>query len=54
MEKQKIFLINEKQLNGVLNYLYTRPYGEVVQGVQVLENLPEAPEVPEPKEKESD
>lgn len=38
MEKQ--FIINEKLLSWVLNYLSTKPYGEVVGSINDLSVLP--------------
>lgn len=40
-------LITEETITALLNYLMTRPYGEVANGVMMLQNLQNAPE---PKE----
>lgn len=38
--EEKQFIISESVLAGVLQYLYTRPYAEVVNGVASLQKLP--------------
>ena len=42
-------IISEEQVQGLLNYLVSRPYAEVFRGVEMLENLPTAP-LPPPDE----
>ena len=37
----KTYKINEETVQGFLNYLAQRPYAEVVQGIQALQNLEE-------------
>lgn len=39
--KGKQFIINESLVNGILDYLITRPYLEVAGGVQGLQHLEE-------------
>ena len=34
------YLITQEQVNTVLKYLLTKPYGEVAQGIAVLTSLP--------------
>jgi len=34
MDKQ--YIISGSQVQSILRYLFTRPYGEVVQGIEVL------------------
>jgi hypothetical protein len=38
---EKLFYISEAQRNAVLNYLKSRPYSEVAEGVAMLQNLAE-------------
>ena len=35
----KNYKISEDVLKGIINYLATRPYGEVVAGIQELQSL---------------
>ena len=39
-EKQEViekqYIISGSQVQSILRYLFTRPYGEVVQGIEVL------------------
>ena len=37
----KNFIITEQQLQGIVDYLRKRPYGEVAQGIELLSSLPE-------------
>lgn len=37
----KKYEINQEQVDGLLKYLYGRPFIEVVQGVNLLNGLPE-------------
>ena len=32
----KQYIISGSQVQSILRYLFTRPYGEVVQGIEVL------------------
>ena len=34
------YIITQDQLNSILKYMFTRPYGEVVQGIATLSKLP--------------
>ena len=34
------YIITQEQLNTILKYMFTRPYGEVAQGITVLSKLP--------------
>ena len=34
------YLITQEQINSVLKYLFTKPYGEVAQPISVLTKLP--------------
>ena len=34
------YLITQEQVNSVLKYLFTKPYGEVAQPISVLTKLP--------------
>ncbi|MDZ7965042.1 MAG: hypothetical protein RM368_08700 [Nostoc sp. DedSLP03] len=38
--QQKVYLITEQQRDALLNYLLNRPYREVANGVQFLNNAP--------------
>ncbi|MGB6295657.1 MAG: hypothetical protein WBF90_05655 [Rivularia sp. (in: cyanobacteria)] len=38
--KQKVYLITEQQRDALLNYFLERPYKEVANGVQFLNNAP--------------
>lgn len=42
--------ITEEQRNILLQYLYSRPYGEVEKGVEMLKMLPSFNPLPETKE----
>jgi|TARA_R110000772_G_scaffold100377_1_gene200741 hypothetical protein len=33
---EKQYIISGSQVQSILRYLFTRPYGEVVQGIEVL------------------
>jgi len=33
---EKHYIISGSQVQSILRYLFTRPYGEVVQGIEVL------------------
>tara|TARA_R100001377_G_scaffold33463_1_gene18297 strand:- start:2360 stop:2584 length:225 start_codon:yes stop_codon:yes gene_type:complete len=33
---EKQYIISAPQVQGILRYLFTRPYGEVVQGIEIL------------------
>jgi len=44
MENQKKYEITKNQIIALLDYLYLKPYNEVVQGVQMLTSLPEIKE----------
>lgn len=37
----KKFIITEEVLNGILQYLMTRPYQEVAKGIEALQKLEE-------------
>jgi len=37
----KQYIISGSQVQSILRYLFTRPYGEVVQGIEVLSGLRE-------------
>ena len=39
-EKNQQFIINANQVNALLAYLAERPFKEVFQGIQMLQNLP--------------
>lgn len=43
------YIITQEQLQGIINYLASRPYGEVVEGIEMLRKLP----VMEKEEKKS-
>lgn len=47
--KEKQFIIPESLINGLLEYLVTRPYMEVFGGIQGLQNLKELPQTEEEK-----
>ena len=34
------YIITQEQLNTILKYMFTRPYGEVAQGITVFSKLP--------------
>lgn len=38
--QQKVYLVTEQQRDALLNYLLNRPYREVANGVQFLNNAP--------------
>lgn len=38
--QQKVYLVTEQQRDALLNYLLNRPYKEVANGVQFLNNAP--------------
>ncbi len=40
--KQTVFLITERQRDGLIGYLQNRPYGEVAGAIQFLTNAPSA------------
>ena len=39
MEEKKVYLIEEKELNEIIEYLAKRPYAEVYQGINKLTSL---------------
>jgi hypothetical protein len=50
--KQTVFLITERQRDGLIGYLQNRPYAEVAGAIQFLSNAPSAVlnvDVPEEK-----
>ena len=34
------YIITQEELQSILKYMFTRPYGEVAQGIAVLSKLP--------------
>jgi hypothetical protein len=40
--KQTVFLITDRQRDGLIGYLQNRPYGEVAGAIQFLTNAPSA------------
>lgn len=40
----KKFIITEEILNGIVQYLASKPYGEVAEGIQALSTLEEIKE----------
>jgi hypothetical protein len=40
--KQTVFLITERQRDGLVGYLQNRPYGEVAGAIQFLTSAPSA------------
>lgn len=47
-------LIREELVKALLDYLMTRPYGEVAGAVQELNKLESAPEVPKTEAKKEE